>query len=98
VSWTLHDVPCVRDDAVAHLPTDGSDIVVFNDATRRTYRFSGSAKSVWAAIDGVRTVGELCDVVSSWHGVDVGDVSGDVIAMLARLDDDGIIAHGTPRT
>jgi hypothetical protein len=98
VSWQPLDVPSVSAVVVAHIPADGSDIVVFQDATRRPYRLAGTAVSIWMAIDGVRTVGDIVDIVGEQHGANTDEIFDDVITMLTQLRGDGILTHRPPTT
>ena len=96
MSWQPTDVPYVDAVVHAHVPADGSDIVLFQDTSRRTYRLAGTAIPIWTAIDGVRTVGVIVDLVAEQHGVDADEISDDVIAMLTQLRDDGILKNRPP--
>ena len=91
MSWQPDDVPSMDDAVTVHIPADGSDVIVFQDQNRRWYRFTGTATSIWAAIDGTRTVAEILDVISVQHGVSADEIADDVLAMFSQLSDARIL-------
>lgn len=95
MTWHPRDVPRITDAVAAHVPADGSDIVIFHDGSRGLHRLAGTAIPIWRSIDGVRTVDEIVSVVAAEHGVDPVDIEGDVVAMLDRLRDDEILQRRT---
>lgn len=97
MNWNLLDVPYVGAVVHVHVPVDGSDILLFQDTSRRTYRLAGTAIPIWIAIDGVRTVGAIVEHVADQHGADPDEIVDDVIAMLTQLRDDGML-HKRPPT
>ena len=52
-----------RHDALTFVPTDGSDVIVFDPATGQTHRLGGAASEIWTAIDGVKSIAEIVDAV-----------------------------------
>lgn len=91
MSWSVDDVPVVGDEVAAHVPGDGSDIVLFHGGQRRWYRLAGTASAIWSAIDGVRTVGDIVEMVAADYGVDAGGIVDDVVAALETLGSDGLL-------
>ena len=96
MSWNVLDVPRIDTGVHAHVPMDGSDIVLFDDASRRTYRLAGTACPIWLAIDGISTVGAIVELLCQQHDADPDEISHDVIAMLTQLRDGGILTARPP--
>lgn len=50
-----------------------------------------TAASVWAAVDGTRTVAEVCADLAEAYEVDVAVVEADVLPLLQQLLDEGYL-------
>ncbi len=97
MTWSAGDVPCVAETVSVHVPADGSDVIVFQDETRCCHRLAGTARSIWSAIDGARSVGDIVDVVAASHGVDPDDIGDDVVGALERLRVARVLTSELPR-
>lgn len=91
MSWQLGDVPVATDSVVTFVPTDGSDPVLFDAATARLHRLAGSSATVWAAIDGSRTMADVIDLVSALHRIEAVATAADIEATLERLRTLGVL-------
>jgi hypothetical protein len=74
------------------VPTDGSDVIVFDETTCQIHRMVSSAASIWAAIDGRRSTAEIIAVVAAQYGLDGEVIAGDVRCALDRFANLGLIA------
>lgn len=83
--WVLSEVPAVEAGVVTFTPDDGSDMVVFQEATGGVHLLSGSSSLLWASIDGARSAGEVAGVLAGVCGVPVAVVESDVLAALDEM-------------
>ena len=74
MSWHRAHIPQPSETVSTFVPTDGSDPVLFDSATSRLHRLQGTASSVWAAIDGTRSVDEIVALLGDLYGGDVDDI------------------------
>ena len=93
MTWQGLDVPRVTELVSAHVPVDGTDIVIFHEGTRRLYRLAGTAIPVWRTIDGARTVGDIISAVAEEYCVEVVDIEDDIVTMLDRLRDEEVLVR-----
>ena len=53
------DVLTASTTIATFVPDDGSDVVLFDTSTKQLHRLPASAASVWAAIDGRRSISQV---------------------------------------
>ena len=93
MSWNGDEIPSVSSTVSTFVPADGSDVVLFDSATAQLHRLERSAASVWAAIDGRRSVNDIVAVVSEWHDVRPSVAAADVKGALDRLHRGGALTQ-----
>jgi hypothetical protein len=92
-SWHATDIPTSAESVTTYVPDDGSDLVLFDSVTGGLHRMPGTSATVWAAIDGLRSVAAVIDTVSAAYDADPTVVGPDVIALLDQLTHLGLIAR-----
>lgn len=96
MNGSFADVPAAAPTVTTFVPTDGSDVIVFDDVTRRWHRLPGTTATIWAAVDGRRTTADVVSLVASTHRVPVAAIVDDVVDALERLAALGLL-HGVHR-
>ncbi|HQV57123.1 MAG TPA: HPr-rel-A system PqqD family peptide chaperone [Ilumatobacteraceae bacterium] len=80
-----------RHDALTFVPTDGSDVIVFDPATGQTHRLGGAASEIWTAIDGVKSIAEIVDAVAQVYNVEPTRIAADVRAAIEQFAAIGVV-------
>jgi hypothetical protein len=87
-------VPVPREDlAVEEL--DG-ETVIYDERTGLLHLLDQVATVVWGCFDGEGTLGELADELSEAFGTDAARVGADVVALVERLEGDGLLEGTEP--
>jgi hypothetical protein len=85
----------VRQFSVHAVELDG-EIVLLDEVAQRLHLLSTTGALVWACLDGESSVGDIVTDLTEELGVSRGIVLADVLAMVGRLVDEGLLANGAP--
>ena len=69
----------------------GDEILFYDEEGRRIHVLNGTARRLWSRIDGRRTVRDLVDDLVAEYEVAPERAHGDVVALLTRLEELGLI-------
>lgn len=69
------------DDEILIVDLDGGEL----------FSLTGTAKSVWEAIDGKRGESELAALMAQQHSGDAGAIASDVAALIGQLEDAALV-------
>jgi hypothetical protein len=85
----------VRQLSVHTVELDG-EVVLLDEVSQRLHRLSATGALVWACLDGGSSVGDIVTDLAEGLGLRRSVVLADVLAIVCRLGDEGLLANGAP--
>ena len=86
----------VSDDVACVQSSDGGRVAVLHLEQEVPVILTGTAASVWNALDGTRTESELIDGLARDYGADPSAIRGDVLALIHSLSSSGLVTFTPP--
>jgi hypothetical protein len=74
----------------------GEDLSLFDSATGTAVALNGTARDIWALVDGKASVDDVVATLAQAYRVEPGEIEGDVRAALERLVSEGFIVPSAP--
>jgi Coenzyme PQQ synthesis protein D (PqqD) len=74
----------------------GEDVSLFDSASGKAVALNGTARDIWALVDGRASVDDVVATLAKAYRVDPEDIEGDVRAALERLVSEGFIVPAAP--
>lgn len=84
-------VVVIADSAATFVPTDGSDVMVFDETSGNLHRLVSSAAVIWAAIDGRRSTTAIVSFVAEHYGLGDDMIGDDVTRALDHFIGLGLV-------
>lgn len=85
----LNSIPRLAPGCRLH-PTDGVLLI-----PEGTLNLTGPSREILAMLDGKRTINDVvAALVQQYEGVDEGEIGGDVLSLLNRLEQRGVLREG----
>ena len=69
----------------------GDDLSLFDSASGRAVALNGTARDIWALVDGSASIDDVVATLAQAYRVDRGDIEGDVRVAIDRLVTEGFI-------